>query len=169
MKYLKPDVEYINENRVQKGKDYNFLIMTGGYLNIQNKSLFVNWFMKNFPKFSLKHNAGGLIFKVPREKPYPIICDIDVDLSREVTLKEEVYVELAEMVLDEFTKLTGVTDHVEIVMSRRPEACYYKKGKRVWHAGFHLYILGRYTLEQSVLLRENVLKNIENGIDKFSN
>ena len=160
MKYLKPDINFINENRVQKGDDLNFILMTGGYLNIKNKSTFVNWFMNNFTKFSLKHNAGGIVFKVPREKPLPIICDIDVDLSREVTLKEEVFVELSEMIIDEFTKITGVTEPVEIVMTRRPEACYYKKVKKVWHAGFHLYILGRYTLQQSVQLRENVLKNI---------
>ena len=150
--------KYINKHQVSKGE--NFVLLAGGRLNIFDKPEFFQKYLESFPSFSEKINARGIVFKVPREKLYPLILDIDVDLSREVALDEGLYIKLANYILDEFTNVTKATDGVEVVLSRRPGSCYKKK-KGLYRAGFHMYILGKFTLQQSVALREQVLKNID--------
>ena len=151
---------YINKHQVPKGDEHNFVLLTGGRLNILDKPTFLQKYLESFPNFSAKKNAGGLVFKVPKAKLYPLILDVDVDLSREVALDEGLYIKLANYILDEFTNVTKATDGVEVVLSRRPGSCYKKK-KGLYRAGFHMYILGKFTLQQSVALREQVLKNID--------
>ena len=136
---------YINKHQVPKGDAHNFVLLTGGRLNILDKPVFLQKYLESFPNFSAKKNAGGLVFKVPKDKLYRLILDIDVDLSREVALDEGLYLKLANYILDEFTNVTGAKEAVEVVLSRRPGSCYKKK-KGLYRAGFHMYILGKYTL-----------------------
>ena len=94
---------------------HNFVLLTGGRLNILDKPVFIQKYLENFPNFSAKKNAGGLVFKVPKDKLYPLILDIDVDLSREEALDEELYLQLANYILEEFTNVTGAKEAGEVV------------------------------------------------------
>ena len=69
--------------RVEKGKPYNFLKMVGGRYQIDTKDPFLKLFVQNL--FTQKISDGGVIFKVPKSVLYPIIIDIDLDLSANIT------------------------------------------------------------------------------------
>ena len=45
--------KYINEQKVPKGETYNFLVLAGGRLNIQDKTVFLQKYLACFPHFSV--------------------------------------------------------------------------------------------------------------------
>ena len=64
---MKGFLKYINEHKVPKGEAHNFLLLVSGRLNIQDKETFLQKYFESFPHFSAKQNAGGIIFKVPKD------------------------------------------------------------------------------------------------------
>ena len=142
--------KYIQKHYVPKGDAHNFVLLTGGRVNILDKPLFLEKYLKSFPSFSAKY-PGALVFKVPKNKLYPLILDIDVDLSREVSLEEDLYLKLTQYILDQFTNVTGATEGVEVVLSRRPGSCYKKKkclASRVPHVHYRkVYSATEYRVE----------------------
>ena len=141
--------------RVEKGKPYNFLKMVGGRYQIDTKDPFLKLFVQNL--FTQKISDGGLLFKVPKSVLYPIIIDIDLDLSANLTHDvEKDYYDLASQILPIFQSVVG-NEEVEVLMSRRPEPSYQKK-EHLWRAGCHLYILGSYSLSVSRTIRQKCLE-----------
>ena len=79
---------YLKTLKPNEGK-YNFLKLAGGKLYVKNKPRFINMFLRNFTKFSEKSNAGGLVFKVPKDHLAPLCIDIDIDLNSPADTNEE--------------------------------------------------------------------------------
>ena len=116
----------------RRGDPYNFVKMVGGRYQIEEKDPFLKLFVQNL--FTQKVSDGGLIFKVPKTSLYPLIIDIDLNLSAPLTTDvEKAYFQLATRIMAVFQSLTG-NDEVEVLMSRRPEASYQKK-ENLWRAG----------------------------------
>lgn len=110
----------------------------------------------------------GFVWKIAKEKLGPIVVDLDLDLSEKMNTNDcqTLYLDVAETILGEFDNLMiestqgdkPYADPVEIVMTRRPGLQYFKQKKKVFRAGFHLYILGKFSLEMSEKLRTRVLE-----------
>jgi hypothetical protein len=154
---------FLKAHKVSHGEPCNFVVMSGGNYVIQNKDPFLNLFVCNLG--TEKTNDGGIVFKVEKSKLFPLIIDIDLDLSKKLELESDVieknYHNLVALILNEFQALTTLNEAVEIIVTRRPESCYFKPQKKVWRAGFHLYIVGQFSLTLSKQLRETCLKNID--------
>ncbi len=121
----------------------NFVSMCGGSFNLNKK-----WFKRVYLPLQQQfdNNCGSLVFKVPPQRLMPIIVDIDVNFStRPSGGVRDCYTKVVDEILRCFHKLHPF--EVYAVSTRRPEI-YEKKTKSgtIFRGGFHLYILGNYTL-----------------------
>ena len=92
--------ELIKTSSVDRGEPCNFIVMTGGRYQIPK--VFLKSYVSNLLTGS--YDDGGIIFKVSKSRLYPLIIDIDLDLSQELKFKsvEKTYHELATLILGEF-------------------------------------------------------------------
>ena len=156
---------FLKKHKVDRGQTCNFVAMKGGRYRIPHKDPFLELFVLNLQTLD-QFAEGGLVFKVAKSKLYPLIIDIDLDLSVDLVPGvnvDEAYFDLASLIMNEFQLLANPTEAVEVIMTRRPESSYAKtkSGKKIWRAGFHLYILGKYGLELSKTLRERCIQVID--------
>ena len=138
--------------------DFNFVSLQGGKYKLTR-----NWFKKVYLQLKDKFKdgeSGSLVFKVTPAKSYPLFIDIDVRLKQLPTDVDigKCYQGLISMILGIFSAHFGGDNFAEVIATRRPEI--YKK-EDFFRAGFHLYIIGQYSLETSQKLREHVLKDLD--------
>ncbi len=150
--------DYKNILRRQRNQNpTNFVSMCGGSFNLTKK-----WFKRVYLPLQQQfdNNCGSLVFKVPPQRLMPIIVDIDVNFStRPSGGVRDCYTKVVDEILRCFHKLHPF--EVYAVSTRRPEI-YEKKTKSgtIFRGGFHLYILGNYTLNESLELRTLVLTDV---------
>ena len=93
---------FLKAHKVPQGHPCNFVVMSGGNYVIKNKDPFLNLYVCNL--VTEKTNDGGIIFKVEKSKLYPLIIDIDLDLSNKLELESDViektYYDLAALILN---------------------------------------------------------------------
>ncbi len=132
----------------------NFVSLSAGKYNLTKK-----WFNRVYLPLhtQFKNNCGSLVFKVPPTKKIPIIIDLDVNFAEKpIKDVQAIYLQVVERILECFTKLHDRNVHV--IATRRPEI--YKKND-FFRGGLHVYILGDYSLEDSINLRNIVLEEID--------
>ena len=78
---------FLQAHKVPHGSPCNFVVMSGGNYVIKNKDPFLNLFVCNL---ETQKNDGGIVFKVEKTKLYPLIIDVDLNLSKKLELEPDV-------------------------------------------------------------------------------
>ena len=138
----------------RREKSGNFISMEGGSYQLDEQFL-RTVYLPAVDNFSAT-NPGNLVFKSPGAKPQPIFIDLDIEVENAtINIRPEAYIRFAKRVVDIFGKT------VELVIAKRPNTYHKKtKTKDCFRAGCHIYLLGRYTLSESVRLRKCVLQQV---------
>ncbi len=150
---LEKHIEILNSRRNRL--PINCIEIGGGRYNITKK-----WLKLIYLPNKHKFERPSLLWKVSREILTPVLVDIDINTTDKPTKNVvECYMRIIGFIMNEFTKI--YSGKVRITATRRTAA--YQKNNGKWHTGFHLYIHGRYSLDQSQTLRSLVMANCQLG------
>ena len=142
----------LSRHRCSYKNGANFVSLTGGAYKL-SEEFFNDIFLPAYSSFNYKI-PGSLVFKVEKDKPQPIFIDLDVEVRNfaDHPLTEN-YVGFAE----DCMKILGC-DATVLVTNRAEVTVKKTKTKDTLRHGAHVYIIGEFSLEESVDLRKNALK-----------
>ena len=153
--------KFLKDCKRNKNDNYNFVSLTGGRYFVKEDDFrkFMDLYINAVSHFSAKEFTS-LAWRPPKNLDFQPLCvDLDIKLSKNIVIPNDVFIELSEWICDIVICKTKL-DSVPIALTRRPKNYRQvdENGVTTWKTGFHAFFFNFLVTKQiAIQIREGFL------------